>query len=214
MANNKYINIAVMGFIHLLFLILLNYLYGNQGYSAYLYLPIQLIFLFFISFASSRLKLMSIKFFLLVMFSFLFYVFFRGTSINRTPLKDLKTLNSIHKIKFYDIVSDNSLVRKLAVKKFGVNYDYYYISYNNYKKSIEFESIIAWNDIKKTYVLMDSENFLLNDNCLIIKQGINERYCFDKSIENIAFGNDSCAIVVLKSAEMSQSLNIDRYLIR
>ena len=203
-----------MGFIHLLFLILLNYLYGNQGYSAYLYLPIQLIFLFFISFASSRLKLMSINFFLLVMFSLLFNVFFRGTSINRTPLKDLKTLNSIDKIKFNDIVSDNSLVRKLAVKKFGVNYDYYYISYNNYKKSIEFESIIAWNDLKKTYVLMDSENFLLNDNCLIIKQGINERYCFDKSIEKIAFGNDSCAIVVLKSAEISQSLNIDSYLVR
>ena len=199
---------------HLLFLILLNYLYGNQGYSAYLFLPIQLIFLFFISLASSRFKLISINFFLLVMFSLLFYVFFRGTSINRTPLKDLKTLNSIDKIKFNDIVSDNSLVRKLAVKKFGVNYDYYYISYNNYKKSIEFESIITWDNIKKSYALIDSENFLLNDNCLIIKQGINERYCYDKSIENMAFSNDSSAIVVLKSTEISQSLNIDRYLVR
>ncbi len=201
-----------IGFISLFFFIFIDILYEGQGYSAYFFLPVQIIVLVSLIFIGSKTNFLSLNFFLLLVISIVFYLFFRGSSFNRTPLKDLNILLNKESIKFEDIVNDNSLIRKLAIKKFNIKDEYFYFSYSRFKENYEIETIV-FLDKKNNYIILDTNNLIFFNQCLHIKNGSNENYCFSNSILDIAFMNDSCSIIVLKSNEISQSISIDDYLV-
>lgn len=212
MEPSKVLSLITIGVLSILELIFLDYLYGNQGYSAYLYLPIQIIFIFMVCFfAGKKIKFLTYKYFLVLIGSFIFLIMVRGSGNNRTPLKDIKTLMNVDKIKFEDIVNDNSLVRKLAVKKFNVKNEYYYFSYSSYKPTKEMETIIFSNEDK--FWLSDTTNFILKEKCLFMKSDINKQFCFSHLPYEMVFNTDSASIIVLKSNEISESLKVDKYLV-
>ena len=89
-----------VGIVNIFIIIILNYLYGNQGLSAYIYLPVQIIFVSIVCYLSSRISSFFIfKYILVIFISFLFMVFVRGSGIKRTPL--IKDWNLKFEFKVY-----------------------------------------------------------------------------------------------------------------
>lgn len=210
-SNSKMVSSITLGFINLITLIYINHLYGNQGYSAYLFLPIQIIFILIACYlALKTINFMTVKYFLAIISSFIFLIVVRGTGNNRTPLKDLNILMNIDKITYNDLVSENSLKRIIAQRKFNIKNEYYYFLYSSYKPTKELESIIFSYDDK--FWLSDTSNFLLQEKCLYIKGDMNKKFCFSHSPHEMAFNTDSASIIVLRSSEISEPLKVDKYL--
>jgi hypothetical protein len=210
--KSKMVSSITIGALNVFVLIYLNYLYGNQGYSTYLFLPIQIIFILGISYlAIKTINFLSIKYILAIIASLIFLIVVRGTGNNRTPLKDLDTLMNADKITYNDLVSVNSLKRSLAQRKFNIKNEYFYFLYSSYKPSKELETMIFSNDDK--FWLSDTTNFILHEKCMYIKSDMNKKFCFSHLPYEIVFNTDSASIVVLKSSEISESLNVDKYLI-
>lgn len=210
--KNRVLSGLSIGIISLVFMIYIDFLYSGQGYSVYIYLPVQIIVLVFLSFLATKSNFLSLKYFSLIFFSLMFYLFVRGTGNDRTPFLDIKTLMNKDKLQFEDIVNENSLIRKLAVEKFDIREDYFYLSYSNFKKQYEIETIVYLYE-NKTFQLYDTSEMTILEKCLYIKKERNENYCFTQSILDIAFMNDSCSIIVLKSNEISANLRVDNFLI-
>jgi hypothetical protein len=211
METTKVKSVLILLIIILVTQLSLHYLYGNQGYSAYLYIPIHLFFIGVVLFLASKVNFQSLRFLILTIVSVSFLSLIRGSSNNRIIIKDIKTLLTSKDIVFNDLISSNSLRRELAKSIFNISNEYYYIffSSNNLKEKME---VILFE--QENFFLSDTINFGYSNSCLMIKNGVNKEYCFFNSIEELEFNNDTSYLIVLKSNEISEKLAIDKFLVK
>ncbi len=203
-----------VGIVNIFIIIILNYLYGNQGLSAYIYLPVQIIFVSIVCYLSSRISSFFIfKYILVIFISFLFMVFVRGSGIKRTPLSDLFFLINNEEIRIEDLISDNSLKRKLAQKKYGVSDEYYLCIYVSLIHNLRFEFVILNNN--DDFVILESDNVKINNRCLQIGKNTRFDYCFNSSPSELRkFDNDSITFLVIRSNEISTAPIIDNFILK
>lgn len=191
-------------------LMLLNFLYGSQGVSGYMYIPIQLINLVLVTIISLRFRIFSVYFFLCILYSTTFYFFVRGSSNNRTPFKDLNTVINADKISTSDLINPNSLIRKIAYNKTCILGEYYYVCYMDHKKNKVYKSAIYKDAVTSEIKVTNTSEFRLKSKCLFLEEVTNTPFCFISSLKEIENTNDNFSVIVLSSSEISVELKVDK----